>query len=216
MDEKTSGYWKRFYKQHDPDSPSAFCDFVIKNFLSSNDTVIELGCGNGRDAVALARQAHRYIGLDISPSATLAAHELLESCGLERQNFDFQTQSFAAVRRPSQIENRVLIYSRFSLHADSESAQTQLFENLSSCMEPGDLIMIETRTIHDELFGVGELVERNAYMTDHYRRFLDPADFPDCLPDNLKLLAKETRRGFAPYGDADPVVMRLSIQVVGT
>ena len=36
--------------------------------------------------------------------------------------------------------------------------------------------MIETRTIYDELFGVGKKISENEYLTDHYRRFVNPIE----------------------------------------
>ena len=36
-----------------------------------------------------------------------------------------------------------------------------------------DFIFIETRTIKDELYGVGKKIGRHEFISSHYRRFID-------------------------------------------
>ena len=60
MDDKQ--YWQKFYAaQRTPFEPSLFAQFVWENFLQKNaaPTLLELGCGNGRDAVFLSAKKLR-------------------------------------------------------------------------------------------------------------------------------------------------------------
>jgi len=207
-------YWNSYYRTFSEFNPSPFCAFVISNFVRENDAVIELGCGNGRDGLALVQSCSFYQGIDVSEQAIQRARHLFQSHGVNPNKFALVTDDFTEVFRPkSPAGTRAVVYSRFSLHADSEHAQQQLFAKLDTILHTGDLILIEVRTIHDELFGVGEKVGRNAYVTDHFRRFLDPEDFPALLPRRFSLKSKVVERGFAPYEGADPKVMRLEIEV---
>ena len=49
-------YWEEFYNQEKmPFRPSLFSNFVRNNYVKKNDLLIELGCGNGRDAFYFAQ-----------------------------------------------------------------------------------------------------------------------------------------------------------------
>ena len=214
MDSDAQKYWNVYYQSFKEVSPSPFCSYVMHNFLDVKDTVLELGCGNGRDGLSLAQNCTHYQGVDVSEEAIHQASLLFETQGLQAEKYELLVNDFSSVTRPTTALGRVIVYSRFSLHADSEAAQQGLFNRLNQTLHEGDLLLIEVRTIHDELFGVGTNVDRNAYFSDHYRRFLDPEDFPALLPNRLKLLTKLVERGFAPYAGADPKIMRLFIEVI--
>ena len=43
-------YWNNFYKNNDSTlKPSSFARFIASKYTESNGTVIDVGCGNGRD-----------------------------------------------------------------------------------------------------------------------------------------------------------------------
>ena len=73
-----------------------------------------------------------------------------------------------------QIKN-FSIYSRFSLHSLTLKEENNLIKNLSQS-EKLEYIFIETRTIYDELYGVGRKMKKNEFFSDHYRRFIDPVE----------------------------------------
>lgn len=56
--------------QWESDAPSKIVSQVIQRFgISAEDRILELGCGEGRDAVHLLRRGYRLIATDISPEA---------------------------------------------------------------------------------------------------------------------------------------------------
>jgi len=51
MDKK---YWEQYYfSQNATNKPTLFAQLILKNHLKAGDTLIELGCGNGRDSIFL-------------------------------------------------------------------------------------------------------------------------------------------------------------------
>ena len=53
MDEN---YWENYYKSHrNPTASSSFAIFCTK-YIQNSKTLVELGCGNGRDSVFLSRE----------------------------------------------------------------------------------------------------------------------------------------------------------------
>ena len=61
-------YWNEFYRRDFVHVPSQFCVFV-STYINSNSTVVELGCGNGRDSHFFSNMNFRVIGVDLSLSA---------------------------------------------------------------------------------------------------------------------------------------------------
>lgn len=59
-----------------------FIDWICKN-LHSGDTVLELGCGTGRQCIPLARQGIATVGIDISEEMLIYAKEKIRSFNLQ-------------------------------------------------------------------------------------------------------------------------------------
>ena len=64
-------YWDEYYKLHGGDKeisdPSSFAKFILKNFFSEKKlNIVELGSGNGRDAIFFAYNGHNVIAIDQS------------------------------------------------------------------------------------------------------------------------------------------------------
>lgn len=56
---------------------------LVEHFLPAGSSVLDLGCGNGRVAFALAARGYRVDGLDISPSMIEEARTAAEALGVE-------------------------------------------------------------------------------------------------------------------------------------
>jgi len=76
-------------------------------------------------------------------------------------------------------------------------------------------LFIEVRGLHDELYGQGTKVEgeQHAFITDHYRRFIDFKIISQKLK-NLGFFLEYSQEdsGFAPYENSDPIVIRIVAQ----
>ena len=49
-------YWEIYYSKHrEPNKPSSFALFCV-NYVKAGCTLIELGCGNGRDSIFFSRE----------------------------------------------------------------------------------------------------------------------------------------------------------------
>ena len=64
-------YWNEYYKLHGEDKeisdPSSFAKFIFKKFLSEKKfNILELGSGNGRDAIYFACNGHNVVAIDHS------------------------------------------------------------------------------------------------------------------------------------------------------
>jgi methylase of polypeptide subunit release factors len=67
-------YWDDYYLQHGKDKGiskhSSFSQFCLDNFFTEkNLNIVELGSGNGRDAIFLAHHGHQVVAIDQSTVA---------------------------------------------------------------------------------------------------------------------------------------------------
>ena len=169
VSEKDNAYWDDYYSNHKvPAIPSNFAETILK-YVNKDKTLIELGCGNGRDSFYFARNHVHTIALDLSK----AAIELNASFGHE--NVSFEIADFTALGK-DQFSNVGNIYSRFTLHSIDHNSYLRTIDWCSAALSSGDLLFLEARTTNDPLYGQGEKVGEGEYITTHYRRFVEIKD----------------------------------------
>ena len=68
MKNKNIDYWNKFYKRFKIQQPSKFALFAYKKLtkLKKKFTMIDVGCGNGRDTIFFIKKKIDIIGLDQS------------------------------------------------------------------------------------------------------------------------------------------------------
>lgn len=210
-----NSFWDKHYQGFAVHEPSNFAKFCLENYVKSSDTVIELGCGNGRDGTALSQLAEKYVGFDACPIAVGAFKKSLLNLPEAHLNKmqviqgDFTNNIFDEY---AQSANRLVIYSRFSLHSIGYKDAEKLFDSLAKIKDVPWIFLIEARTIYDTLYGEGKKVGLHEFKTDHYRRFIDPKTFLKDMATSFTVSYFEINSGFAPFGDQDPLIMRAAIQ----
>ena len=181
-----SAYWNQYYKNRVcPEEPSAFARYV-STLVEPGKRMVELGCGNGRDAVFFAARGLDVTAVDMSREAVAQ----LRSRGIANAAFLCGDFVNSEIHRPESYD---YAYSRFTIHSINRGQEQVLLNNLYRGLRPGGKLFIEVRGVNDPLFGKGKQVERNAYFYDnHYRRFI----VLDELTDSLE------QRGFREIGRA--------------
>ncbi len=160
-------YWNQYYKNRIcPEEPSLFARWVA-TLIEPNRKMVELGCGNGRDAVYFAGLGIEMLALDLSKEAI----EQLQKKRILNARFLCTDFVGSDIHQPESYD---YAYSRFTIHSINQTQEKQLITNVFCGLKPGGRFFIEVRSIHDPIYGKGEEVERNAFFYDcHYRRFID-------------------------------------------
>jgi len=195
-------YWEGYYRDHrDPAAESPFAQFV-SGFLSPGDHMYELGCGNGRDSVYFAKKGVNVTAFDQCSNEISYLNEQHGSPHLSFESGDFT----ALGNRPKTNA----IYSRFTLHSVTLEGERRALQWSYDTLEEGGRMYIEIRSVQDELCGQGEQVGENEYVTSHYRRFVTFDGFVERIKNaGFSILYQQEDKGLAPYGDDDPVVIRV-------
>ena len=199
-------YWKNYYNsQRTPGQPSLFAKFVLKNYLKENETLIELGCGNGRDSLFFARHNIRVLAIDQCENEI---KNLKETNDLD--NLDFECADFTKLKIDKIWKN---IYSRFTLHSISSRQEDDVITWAYNSLDKNGRILIEVRGKKNELFKLGEVVkvEKDAYIYEgHYRRFIEMNNLCFKLEKvGFKILLSEEKPGFAPFGNTNYTFIRI-------
>ncbi len=198
-------YWNKYYESHMPgsDGESPFAQETYGRYLQHGGSILDLGCGNGRDSLFFAARGLSVTGID---SADVAIRGLQEKGGASFVCGDFVTLDGMA------DGSFDYCYSRFTVHAISQEQEAGLLKNVLRVLRTGGKFFIEVRSVNDAIYGKGEQKEQDAYVYEgHYRRFIRLRDFIDRLCDaGFALEYAEESDRFAPYKDTRPVCIRIT------
>lgn len=198
-------YWNSFYKMKNDSivQESQFSHFVQK-FICKDQTIVDLGCGNGRDSLFFNKIGLNVTGID---GSTTAIGSLKNN---NNNTLSFILGNFTNDPRifNSTIDN---YYSRFTLHAINESDENILLNNIAKNLKSGGYFFLEVRSINDEKFGKGILVERNTFILDgHHRRFLDMNELLTKLKKlDFSIVYAEEKKDFAPFTNENSPIIRI-------
>lgn len=202
-------YWADFYAHAEFTTGSTFFDFVDSQEIPS--TVVDLGCGDGRDAIAHAAAGRHVVGVDRSRVAVRHAQARAEKLGLAGR-LTFASADVADAPGLTAILTQarskadggpVLVYLRFFLHSIPEETQQALLDTVAAAGRAGDVIAAEFRTEQD---AKGPKVHGA-----HYRRYQDGRAFGQLLDEHYgyEVLVEREGTGLSPYGDEDPHLYRV-------
>ncbi len=209
-------YWENYYKSHaTPQRESRFAAFVCEKILRGA-VLLELGCGDGRDALFFAKNGMHVCAIDQASSeiAYLNAHH-------QNANLRFVAGDFTALEGFGFAQSSFdCVYSRFTLHSIDAEAQARVFRAALALLKDGGIFAIETRGTKNALYGKGEPVsgQKDAFIHDnHYRRFVHfervvaelSATTMSGGGGGFSCFFAAENTGFAPFGDTDDFFIRI-------
>lgn len=198
-------YWNHYYakKLKEIQSPSDFAQSVISH-LEPRKSLIDLGCGNGRDSLYFMEHHLNVTGIDASEEAISQLNQL------KLENGNFVCDDFVSSKALYQVQYDY-IYSRWTMHAISEQQEDELLENVAEAVKEGGLFLIEARSIQDDLYGKGMCVGNNAFIYhEHFRRFMDKEIFiPKLENHGFRVISLEEGENYSKTETSNPVLVRI-------
>jgi len=147
-------YWRKYYnsKNNKSFAPSDFAYFAM-SYLNRGESLIDLGCGNGRDSLLFAQNGIKTVAVDqckniISDLSKTKYSNLICVC-----------EDFTNLQNMYNVDNA---YSRFTLHSIEEKDENKVISWVKKNIN--GYFFIEVRSDKDLL------IYKKA---DHYRRFLN-------------------------------------------
>lgn len=127
---------------------------------------MELGCGNGQDAVALASDGHNVTAIDFSENVIERNIKNFKDISNVKwkvgdiTNLNFHEGSFD------------VIYSHLSLHYFTDVVTRKIVSDCLRILKKGGVLCFVCKSTKDPLFGRGKCVEKDMYDLDgHVRHF---------------------------------------------
>jgi tellurite methyltransferase len=198
-------YWEAFYAMQNKElKPSLFANYVVEKIAKEQDKLIELGCGNGRDAILFANNQLNVIAVDQCKSEI----DFLSHTYRKLENIQFKHKDFTRLTNEQKFD---IVYSRFTLH--SISSEQEVLKWAYKNLESQGFFCIEARGQKNEIYGKGEPVEgeKDAYILDnHYRRFINIELLSAELEDiGFTIKLAEEKKGFAPFNGENETYLRV-------
>jgi SAM-dependent methyltransferase len=147
-----------------------FCARLIRKRLTHDtyevkrqvETVLDLGCGNGRHAMYFAREGLKASGIDVSQQAIDWA---IDWAKREGHDVDFRVGDMGALPYADDTFDAVVSHGVLD-HVPSELAQAAVKE-VRRTLKKGGLFYCDLRCADDFEYGIGTEVAANTFRLDH-------------------------------------------------
>ena len=206
FDKELIHHWDEYYKKDNaPSFPSPFAEYV-SNKLNTQQSILEIGCGNGRDSKFFSSKGHHVTGLDRSREAIELCKRLYSN---EPIDFFFCAITDIATTNKKKFD---LIYSRFVIHAMSLNEELEMLKISYQLLNKDGQFFIECRSTNDPLLQKGEFLSHTERVFGHYRRFIILDEFIQRLVQvGFEVVEAIENTGLAKFGEEDPMVIRVQV-----
>jgi SAM-dependent methyltransferase len=111
---------------------------LYDRFLKPQDRIFVVGCGTGRDLIALLKLGYRVDGLDVAPSAIALARRMLEQQGLSA---DLYVGPIEAVALPGNFD--AIVFSWFCYgYIPQADVRIEVLRKMKAHLKPGGRVLI--------------------------------------------------------------------------
>ena len=176
---KLINYWNKFYKKRIIRKESTFARFVNKKIKNKESTILDIGCGNGRDSFFFNQKGYKVTAIDISRKA-------IQKNKKENKDINFKKIDIGEKNKIGKFD---IIYCRFFLHTVDYLLERKLIGLIKRSKKKEALVFFEYRNFRDKIFGKFKTTDHNKeieFEKGHFRRIIDPKIFK-------KTFIKETK-----------------------
>ncbi|MDO8522417.1 MAG: class I SAM-dependent methyltransferase [bacterium] len=161
MNEKE--YWKNRWVTGERNPPNPFAKKAYALIRKRNYiTLLDIGCGDGRDSLYFAEKGLRVSALDFSKNGVT---------NLKSLNSNIKTYVGDIRKMPFGQNSFDIVYAHLSLHYFDDKETDKIFENLYRILKKGGLIFVKCKSTDDALYGKGEKRGPDMYRDGHLRHF---------------------------------------------
>jgi len=136
-------FWRTFYPFLFPEimfhAADAHVNWLLELTGFAGDAVLDLGCGPGRHAVALAKKGYRVTGVDLSPYLLRRAKTHATSAGVKIEWVHADMRRFV---RPNAFDLTLSMFTSFG-YFSQEQDNLQVLRNVWKSLKPGGCFLLD-------------------------------------------------------------------------
>ena len=142
-------------------------DWILKGLLPESGTVLDVGCGDGRNGLYFIKNGYKYVGLDHDSAQIQLIRYLSQSFqGVDCEFLDSDIRTFVS---PEKFD--IIVCSRM-LHFASDDLDFQLiWSRFVECLSPGGIIYLSMDSAIDSTL-TKKIDENNHEFPDGKLRFV--------------------------------------------
>ncbi len=179
-------FWAKSWAKRDGSS-NPFAQTVLRNIPEpQGKTLLDLGCGDGRDAIAFADAGFSVTAVDYSESGIAklkSARPDIRAMQADIRELQFPEGSFDVV------------YAHLSLHYFDDATTRTVLERIRMWLKPRGFFFVKCKSTKDPLYGKGKKIGPDMYAEGHLRHFFSEDYLREMLAgyDILKLQPSRDR-----------------------
>lgn len=152
MGYRSKEFWDQRYGQRAYIYGKEPANFIAKNYdvLKPNSRILDVGMGEGRNAVFLAKKGHNVVGIDISSIAVKKARFLAKEAGVRLEAIVGSIDKYQF--RPASFDAIVCFYY----------VDPRLFPKFFSWLKPDGMLIFEAHTYKHPGFKNGKITKDEA------------------------------------------------------
>lgn len=167
--------------------------------------ILDIGCGNGRDAFFFNKKGYSVLGIDISKKV-IQRNSLKKNKNIEFKKFDIEKNILQ--------DNFDVIYCRFFLHAINKVLENKLIDLIKNVKKKKTLVFFEFRNFKDKIFGNFKTKDHNKiieFEKGHFRRIIDPKVFKKkfLLKTKSKIIYQKSSTNLSVVKNDNPNLTRI-------
>ncbi len=188
-DDKQISYWNGLYDKKNffgtgPTKLATYAESILQKNKINN--LLEIGCGQGRDAVHFSQLGYNVNAFDISSKAIKFVDEIKNS--LELTNLNLLVHD-AEQQLPYSKENFDFVYSNLALQFFNLDQLQTIFKNIADVMKKNSMFLFSTKKKGDKYYNFGNKINENAFeYSDITRYFFDKPALENVLQKHFKIL----------------------------
>tara|TARA_Y100001936_G_scaffold209180_1_gene215119 strand:+ start:22675 stop:23346 length:672 start_codon:yes stop_codon:yes gene_type:complete len=189
---KKLGYWNDLYSKDDyfGTGQTILADFA-KIIIEENNisTLLELGCGQGRDSLFFTNFVSNVTSVDISENAINFVKKIKNERNLT--NLDLFVHD---IKEPLDFPDKSfdMVYSNLALQFFDINQLNKIFLNISKIMSNDSFFMFSTKKSGDKYFNFGKKISENSFeYKDITRYFFEKSEITHLLEQNFQIISFE-------------------------
>lgn len=174
--EKTLDYWNQLYSKDDffgtgPTKLAIFAQSLIHE--KQNHSILELGCGQGRDSLFFSQIGHNVEAIDVSSNAIEFVNKTKNLLGINNLNASVSDISQPFKFDPDSFD---LVYSNLALQFFDMDQMKLIFQNISNVLKPKSKFLFSTKKEGDKYHNFGKKINDNIFENEGIIRYFFSSD----------------------------------------